>query len=165
MRDEDSVRAAFDVGIARAVIGTRAVESPEFVARLVERFGGERIAVGIDARDGLVATRGWKTTTSIRAIDFAKQVEALGARVIIFTDIATDGMLQGPNLPALEAICEATSLDVIASGGISSREDLLRIEALGRVHGAIIGKALYDGLITGPLRPLACPNEPMPAKP
>lgn len=158
MRDIGSVRAALDAGVSRVVIGTRAAEAPDFVAELVREFGGERIAVGIDARDGFVATKGWKTTTTLRAGDFAEQIEGLGVRHIIFTDIATDGMLRGPNLPALESMCSATSMNVIASGGISCREDLVRIEATGRVHGAIIGKALYDGLITGPLRPLAGAN-------
>lgn len=152
MRSPEAVERALAAGVSRVVLGTRAAESLDFVARMVALHGSERIAVGLDARDGFVAIKGWQEATSWPAIDFARQVEQVGAGVLIYTDIATDGMLQGPNLPALVEMAEATSLPVIASGGVSSRADLEALAATGKMHGAIIGKALYDGKITGPLR-------------
>lgn len=154
MRSLDIIRQALEAGVARVVLGTRAAESLDFLREAVAAFGGERIAVGIDARDGFVAVKGWKEATPLRATTFAKQAAELRPAAIIHTDIATDGMLQGPNLHALHEIASTVPVPVIASGGVSSREDLRSLEALGCLHGAIIGKALYDGLITGPLRPL-----------
>ncbi len=152
MRSSEAVEAAFAAGVSRVVLGTRAAESLEFIAEVSTRHGSERIAVGIDARDGFVSTRGWQTATSLRATDFARQVENAGAGILIYTDIATDGMLQGPNLPALREMLETSSLPLIASGGVSCRADLDALALLPNIHGAIIGKALYDGKITGHLR-------------
>ena len=152
IRDEASVERALQAGASRVVIGTRAAEEPEFVARCVERFGGMRVAVGIDARDGLVAVKGWTEVTNLPAIDFAREMHALGAGAIIFTDIATDGMLQGPNFESVEEMVRAVDCPVIASGGVSSALDLARLERIPGLSGAIIGRALFDGLITGALR-------------
>lgn len=152
IRDEAAVERALDAGAARVVIGTRAAEEPDFVARCVKQFGGERIAVGIDARDGFVAVKGWTEVTSLTAVDFAREMHALGAGAIIFTDIATDGMLQGPNFQSVEEMVRAVDCPVIASGGVSSALDLARLENIPGLSGAIIGRALFDGRITGALR-------------
>lgn len=151
MRDSESVSAALSAGVRRVVLGTRACESPEFVREMCQKFGGDRIAVGIDSRDGLVAIKGWKETTPRKATELALEVQNAGARTIIATDIATDGMLAGPNLAALGALGGILDCDLIASGGVSSADDLGRLAALGCIHGAIIGKALYDGRIPLPL--------------
>ena len=152
LRDEDAIERALGAGVARVVIGTRAAESPDFIARAVRRFGGDKIAVGIDARDGMVAVKGWTETTAVTAADLAKSVAADGVAAVIYTDIATDGMLQGPNLAATKAMVASTPCPVIASGGVSSAADLAALENITGLSGAIIGKALFDGRITGHLR-------------
>jgi phosphoribosylformimino-5-aminoimidazole carboxamide ribotide isomerase len=152
IRDEAAIERALGAGISRVVIGTRAAAGDDFVARAVARFGGEKIAVGIDARDGMVAVKGWTETTGISALDLAGQAAKDGAAAIIYTDIATDGMLQGPNLDATAGMVEAVSAGVIASGGVSSATDLARLDEIKGLSGAIIGRALFDGLIRGNLR-------------
>jgi phosphoribosylformimino-5-aminoimidazole carboxamide ribotide isomerase len=145
MRDESAISQALDAGVARVVIGTRASESIEFVAAMVAQFGPDRIVVGIDARNGCVAVRGWTETSPRLAVDLAREVEAAGARTIIYTDIATDGMLTGPNFDALTEMASTIHSDLIASGGIATTADLTRLAAMPGITGAIIGKALYDG--------------------
>jgi len=152
VRDEAAIERALGAGAARVVIGTRAAESVDFVAQAIDRFGGEKIAVGIDAKDGFVAVRGWTENTALPAVDLARRVAALGVGAIIYTDIATDGMLQGPNFDAVASLVGEVGCPVIASGGVSSSADLVRLEAIAGLHGAIIGKALFEGRITGPLR-------------
>jgi len=152
LRDADSIARALAAGVTRVVIGTRAAESPDFLARAVERFGGDRIAVGIDARDGMVAVKGWTETTGLTAAVLARQAAAAGVAAIIYTDIATDGMLQGPNLEGTRAMVEETPCPVIASGGVSSARDLAALEDIGGLAGAIIGRALFDDRIRGNLR-------------
>jgi phosphoribosylformimino-5-aminoimidazole carboxamide ribotide isomerase len=152
MRSAEAVRRALDAGVRRVVVGTRAAESLDFIASLAAEHGSDRVAVGLDARDGFVAVKGWQEATLLRALDFATEVEKAGAGVLIYTDIATDGMLQGPNLGALREMRDHTGLPLIASGGVSSRADLDALAELEGLHGVIIGKALYDGLITPPLR-------------
>jgi phosphoribosylformimino-5-aminoimidazole carboxamide ribotide isomerase len=152
IRDEAAIERALGAGISRVVIGTRAAAGDDFVARAVSRFGREKIAVGIDARDGMVAVKGWTETTGISALDLAGQAAKDGAAAIIYTDIATDGMLQGPNLDATAGMVEAVSAGVIASGGVSSATDLARLDKIKGLSGAIIGRALFDGLIRGNLR-------------
>lgn len=152
MRDENAIRQALEAGVSRVVIGTKAAENPDFVRHAVSRFGGERIAVGIDARDGKVAVKGWAETTQVEAADLALELSAVGIGALIYTDIATDGMLQGPNLTAVAAITHAVSCPVIASGGVSSAGDLAALSQIAGLHGAIIGKALYDGRIHGNLK-------------
>ena len=152
LRDEAAIERALAAGVARVVIGTRAAESPDFIARAVERFGGDKIAVGIDARDGMVAVQGWTLTTGLSALDLARGAAAAGAAAIIYTDITTDGMLQGPNLAATAEVVRAVPIGVIASGGVSSAADLVKLEQIGGLAGAIIGRALFDGRIQGRLR-------------
>jgi phosphoribosylformimino-5-aminoimidazole carboxamide ribotide isomerase len=149
LRSLEAVRAVLDLGAAVAVLGTAAIRDPAFLEAACAAFPG-RIALGLDARAGLLAVSGWAEATSVRATDLARRAGDLPLHAIIYTDILRDGMLEGPNLAELGAVAAATSIPVIASGGISSIEDLraLRtLEAAG-VRGAIIGKALYDGRLT-----------------
>ncbi|MEO1403064.1 MAG: 1-(5-phosphoribosyl)-5-[(5-phosphoribosylamino)methylideneamino]imidazole-4-carboxamide isomerase [Cyanobacteria bacterium J06635_1] len=146
LRDQDRVSGLFDLGVQYAILGTVAVESPELVGELSQRFPG-RIFVGIDAREGKVATRGWLETSEVMAIDLAQRMGTLGAAAIIYTDIKRDGTLQGPNLNALRELASVIDTPVIASGGVSSLSDLLSllgVAPLG-VTGVIVGKALYTG--------------------
>ena len=150
LRTPEALAAVIEAGAARAIIGSAALEDPEFLSKAVELYG-ERIAVGIDARDGYVQTRGWVETTKVLAVDLAKAVVAAGVRSVIYTDTATDGMLKGPNLSQLAAICDAIpSCAVTASGGVSSPYDVENLKALDRpnLRAVICGKALYDGLTT-----------------
>lgn len=147
LREADTVARTLDEGVSRAVIGTRAAEDPAFVGNLV-RSHGDRIAVGIDARDGMVAVKGWVEVTGVSALDLARKMESLGVRTLIYTDIATDGMLRGPNLPALEAMLQAVRCDVIASGGVANLTHIDTLVDLAKKHsnlaGVITGKAIYE---------------------
>lgn len=143
IRDEETVEYLLGLGVSRCIIGTKAVEEPAFVHRLIERFGAERIVVGVDARDGLVAVEGWGKLSSLTAAELCLQMKELGVRHVIYTDISRDGMLTGPNVEATKRLAEQTDLDIIASGGISCMEDLERLEEAG-ISGVIIGKALYE---------------------
>lgn len=147
IRSMAQVARYLDAGVSRVIIGSKAVEDPAFVAEAVQQYG-DQIAVGIDAKDGLVATRGWLAVSDQNYLTVADQMAQLGVKTIIFTDIAKDGTLMGPNLEQLQAIAaKVPDLQIIASGGISSREDLEAVKALG-VYGVISGKALYNGNIT-----------------
>ena len=151
IRTDDDIQALLDAGVARVILGTRAFAEPDALLRLTGKFGGGRIAVGIDARDGFVQVKGWVETTTTRATDLARQVARAGVAAIIYTDTATDGMLSGPNLAALAAIADAVpDCPIVASGGISSARDIAAIAALGRrnLNAAIISKALYDGRVS-----------------
>ncbi|MEM9977598.1 MAG: 1-(5-phosphoribosyl)-5-[(5-phosphoribosylamino)methylideneamino] imidazole-4-carboxamide isomerase, partial [Cyanobacteria bacterium P01_D01_bin.2] len=146
LRDRNRVQALFKLGVQYAILGTVAVENPDLVGDLSAEFPG-RIFVGIDARDGRVATRGWLETSTVMADDLAQRMGDLGAAAIIYTDIQRDGTLKGPNLKALRALAGKINTPVIASGGVSSMGDLLSllgVAPLG-VSGVIIGKALYTG--------------------
>ncbi len=150
LRSDGDVRRMLEAGVVRVILGTRALDDEEALRRLVGLHGGARVAVGIDARDGWVQVKGWVETTRVRAVDLARRVAALGVTTVIYTDTATDGMLTGPNLTAVEALCQAADCDVIASGGIGGPADLRALAALKRPNlvGAIVGKALYDGRAT-----------------
>ena len=145
VRNMEDLDAVFSLGVYRAVIGSAAVTAPEFVREAAARYG-DRIAVGIDALDGKVRTAGWVQDSGLDYLDFAKNMEYLGVKNIIFTDIATDGALSGPNLVRLDALRRAVSCHITASGGVSSNHDLrdLRDHAM---DGAIIGKAFYAGAV------------------
>ena len=147
LRRRSQVEAALQMGVTRVVLGTKACDSTDFVSALIQDFH-TRIVVGIDARDGLVAVKGWTEQTRLTAIEFAQQVTRLGVHNIIFTDVSTDGMLAGPNYTAISAVCAAVSCNVIASGGI---EDVVRLQHIAKglpnLVGVVIGKALYDGRI------------------
>ena len=145
LRTDDDLRAALEAGVARVILGTRAVAEPDMLVSLVGEFG-EAIAVGIDARNGRVQVRGWVETTEHAATELAARVSGTGVSTLIYTDTARDGMMEGPNLEAMAKVCDATTCNVIASGGITSAQDLRALAALGRTNmtGAIVGKALYE---------------------
>ncbi len=147
MRSEAAIRAAFDAGVARVIIGTRAAESLDFVRDMAREFGGSRIAVGIDAKNGIVSVKGWTEESALSALDLARRAEDAGAGTIIYTDIATDGMMQGPNFSEMETMLGALQCQLIASGGVSSADDVHRLARMTGLYGCIIGKALYDGAI------------------
>lgn len=150
IRTDEDIEKLLATGVCRVILGTRACEHPEELARLVQKFGGQRIAVGIDARAGKVQTKGWVETTDIEAVDLAKKVDAAGVGTIIYTDTARDGMLDGVNAFEMGKICSAVSCNVVASGGVSSVEDIQRLAALNcaNLTGAIVGKALYEKTVT-----------------
>lgn len=147
LRTDDDVARMLDAGLARVIIGTRAIDGEAALTKLVAKHGGEKIAVGIDARDGWVQVKGWVETTKIRATDLAQRVCGLGVGTIIYTDTATDGMLKGPNVGAMDLLCQSVTCQVIASGGVSRPEDVRALTALKHKNllGAIVGKALYEG--------------------
>ena len=150
LRTPEALAAVIEAGAARAIIGSAALDDSEFLSKAVELYG-EKIAVGIDARDGYVQTKGWVETTRVKATDLAAAVARLGVKTIICTDTATDGMLGGPNLTQMAAICDAApTCAVTASGGVSSPFDVENLKALERANlrAAIVGKALYDGRTT-----------------
>ena len=145
MRSMADLEAADAMGVSRMVIGSAAVRDPAFVRAAVERYGA-RIAVGIDALDGIVKTAGWVESSGLDYLEFARSMEDIGVKVIIFTDIATDGMLTGPSFDRLAALQTAVSCDLVASGGVTELDDIKRLRDMG-LYGAIIGKAYYAGTI------------------
>ena len=150
LRTPEALAAVIEAGATRAIIGSAALENPEFLAQAVDLYG-DKIAVGIDARNGFVQTRGWVETTKTLATDLATAVAKAGVKTIIYTDTATDGMLGGPNLTQMAAICDAApTCQITASGGVSSPFDIENLKALERpnLRAAIVGKALYDGRTT-----------------
>ncbi|MGB8170231.1 MAG: 1-(5-phosphoribosyl)-5-[(5-phosphoribosylamino)methylideneamino]imidazole-4-carboxamide isomerase [Chthoniobacteraceae bacterium] len=153
IRTTTAVQRAIDAGVSRVIIGTRAAESLDFVRETAREFGSQRVAVGIDAKNGLVSVKGWTEESALSALDLAKRAEDAGAGTIIYTDIATDGMLQGPNFAETQKMLEALDCQLIASGGVSSAADVERLAQMPGLYGCIIGKALYDGAVN--LRDLA----------
>lgn len=145
MRSMADLEAADAMGVSRMVIGSAAVRDPAFVRAAVERYGA-RIAVGIDALDGIVKTAGWVESSGLDYLEFARSMEDIGVKVIIFTDVATDGMLTGPSFDRLAALQKAVSCDLVASGGVTELDDIKRLRDMG-LYGAIIGKAYYAGTI------------------
>ena len=149
LRSIEAVEAAFKLGVARVIIGTAAYENMEFLRLLCEKFPG-KIVVGIDARQGKVAVKGWKETTELDAVELAKSCERAGASRIIYTDIGRDGTQEGVNLDETLKIAQAVHLPIIASGGVATRADVLRLLPLERhgVEGVIVGRALYTGSVS-----------------
>ncbi|WP_338471825.1 1-(5-phosphoribosyl)-5-[(5-phosphoribosylamino)methylideneamino]imidazole-4-carboxamide isomerase [Niallia sp. XMNu-256] len=146
IRTEEDVAHYLENGVARVIIGSMAISNPEFAIDMIKKYG-KQIAIGIDAKDGFVATHGWLNTSEARAVDVGKRFADAGCETFIFTDIATDGMLSGPNIEAVKTMAAETGKSVIASGGVSSLQDLIHLkefESQG-VSGAIIGKAIYEG--------------------
>ncbi|NLX90116.1 MAG: 1-(5-phosphoribosyl)-5-[(5-phosphoribosylamino)methylideneamino]imidazole-4-carboxamide isomerase [Firmicutes bacterium] len=148
IRDRDSAEETFRLGVSKIILGTIAVQKPQLVRQLVEEFG-TRILVGIDARDGMVAVQGWTERSRIKALDLALQMQELGVAEIIYTDIARDGTLEGPNFSALKEMAGVLDIPLIASGGVSSMDDLRRLKELEHlgISGVIVGQALYTGNI------------------
>ncbi|SFI54335.1 1-(5-phosphoribosyl)-5-[(5-phosphoribosylamino)methylideneamino]imidazole-4-carboxamide isomerase [Jannaschia pohangensis] len=146
IRDLATIEAWLSKGLARVILGTVAVENPDLVREAARAFPG-KVAVGIDARGGRVATRGWAEETDVMATDLARRFEDAGVAAIIYTDIDRDGAMGGPNVEATDALARAVSIPVIASGGVSSLADLQALRDKGTIAGAISGRALYDGAI------------------
>jgi phosphoribosylformimino-5-aminoimidazole carboxamide ribotide isomerase len=146
IRDMATIEMWLHKGIARVILGTVAVENPDLVHQAARAFPGQ-VAVGLDARGGLVATKGWAEQTDIAVTDLASAFEDAGVAAIIYTDIDRDGAMQGPNVAATEALARATTIPVIASGGVSSLADLTTLRDTGVIAGAISGRALYDGAL------------------
>jgi phosphoribosylformimino-5-aminoimidazole carboxamide ribotide isomerase len=149
---DDAARALEEWGVGRVIAGTVAVKDPSVVAAMLDRFGPERVIVGIDARDGVVKVSGWEEGSGLDAIVLGRAMRALGIVSCVFTDISKDGMLQGPNLPATVAFAEATGLQTIVSGGISCLDDLRAAHAANHpgLEGVIVGKALFDHRFEAP---------------
>jgi phosphoribosylformimino-5-aminoimidazole carboxamide ribotide isomerase len=148
IRDEASIKLLLGVGLSRLVIGTLALKEPDWFRSVARKYPG-KLALGIDAKQGMVATDGWLHTSSQRAIDLAQQFAAEPIAAIIYTDIARDGMLAGPNLQAMQEMNDAVEIDVVASGGVTTVDDVKNLAAL-RMAGCIIGRALYEGNLTLP---------------
>ncbi|TCP43275.1 1-(5-phosphoribosyl)-5-[(5-phosphoribosylamino)methylideneamino]imidazole-4-carboxamide isomerase [Rhodovulum marinum] len=146
IRDMATIERWLDKGLARVILGTVAVENPDLVREAARAFPG-KVAVGIDARKGRVATKGWAEETDVMATDLARAFEDAGVAAIIYTDIDRDGAMAGPNVEATEALARAVSIPVIASGGVSSLADLVALRDTGVIAGAISGRALYDGAL------------------
>lgn len=149
IRSEEDVAAYLNNGVDRVILGSSAINDPEFTKAMLNKYG-EKIAIGIDARDGYVATEGWLETSKVTAEALAKELARHGAEVFIFTDISRDGMLSGPNTEAIAQLARATGKEVIASGGVSSLEDLSHLKQFEKdgIAGAIVGKALYTNQFT-----------------
>lgn len=143
IRTIENIEEVMKLGVYRAIIGTKAVENPEFIREAVTKFGADHIVVGIDAKDGYVAIEGWEKLSDKTALSMALAMKDMGVQTIIYTDISKDGMLQGPNIEQTQLISDKTGIDIIASGGVSCMEDLQKISDAG-IHGAIIGKAIYE---------------------
>jgi len=152
LRTLEAIEAALALGADRVVLGTAAVYQPELVARALARFGPERIVAGIDARRGLVATHGWQQTSQVTAAELGRAMRRLGVLRAVYTDVSRDGMLAGANVEATAALARATGLGVIASGGVASLDDVIRLRARAGdgIEGVIVGQALYRGTLSLP---------------
>lgn len=145
IRTIENIESKINCGAERIILGTAAVKNPELVKEAVKKYG-DKIAVGIDAKDGMAAVEGWEEVSSISALDLCRKMEELGVKTVIYTDISKDGMMNGPNIEATKNIIENTNLNIIASGGISSIRDLENVNKIN-AYGVIIGKALYNGAV------------------
>ncbi|MDD5935108.1 MAG: 1-(5-phosphoribosyl)-5-[(5-phosphoribosylamino)methylideneamino]imidazole-4-carboxamide isomerase [Clostridiales bacterium] len=143
IRSIQDIEHKLGLGVSRVIIGTKAVESPQFVREIISVFGADQIVIGIDAKSGMVAIEGWEKVSNYNAVSLALEMKEMGVKNIVYTDIAKDGMLQGPNVEHTKAMVDATGLNIIASGGVSCMKDLEELSLIN-VSGAIIGKALYE---------------------
>lgn len=146
VRDMKTAEAWIEAGVSRVILGTLALEKPEIVRELCKAHAG-KIALGIDARAGMVATHGWLKTSTTSATDLAKSFEDAGIAAIIYTDISRDGLMEGPNVEETVKLAEAVSIPVIASGGVSKMDDIIALRSSGKLEGVVVGRALYDGVI------------------
>lgn len=146
IRSLETIQGYLENGVSRVIIGTAAITDREFLKEAIQQYG-ERIVVSLDARDGFIATDGWTDTSDTKALDLVQELESLGLQTIVYTDIAKDGMLEGPNIIEQREIHQATTMQVIASGGITTTADIQAL-AEEKLYGAIIGKALYDGKLS-----------------
>jgi len=147
VRSLEAAQRLLAAGAARVVVGTRAVQDRDFLSDLVKRFGGDKVAVSVDTKGGKVAVKGWAEVSELNALEFVRQIDRAGIGSVIFTDIATDGMLSGPNFVALEKVLAITRCEVVSSGGVATIEHVRQLAAIPGLHGAIIGKALFDGTV------------------
>lgn len=146
IRTIKDIEHKLSLGVNRVIIGTKAVNDPAFIKEAITKFGAERIVIGIDAKDGMVAIEGWEKISSYHAVSLAQEMKKMGVKTIVYTDIAKDGMLQGPNISYTKEMVQATGLDIIASGGVSSLKDIEKLQEI-KVYGAIVGKALYENRV------------------
>jgi len=148
VRTQALIKELLNKGVRRVILGTNAL-TLDFLARAIKQFGSSRIVAGIDSRDGKVAVRGWKETTDVSALELAREMEKIGVKHIVFTDIKRDGMLSGPNFKSIKAMACAVDVPVIASGGVSKLKDIVHLKNLEKygVSGVVIGKALYTGAL------------------
>ena len=146
IRSVQDIENKLNMGVGRVILGTKAAENPYFIKEAVLRFGQDKIVVGIDAKNGMVATDGWEKVSNYNAVQLALEMKEMGVKTIIYTDIARDGMLLGPNLVHTREMVEKTQMDIIASGGVSSMKDLDDLNAIP-VYGVVVGKALYENRI------------------
>ena len=144
IRDEERIRRYIDAGVGRVILGTIAAKDPAFVEEMVKKYG-EKIAVGVDAKDGKVAVSGWLETTELDSFEFCEKMRDIGVRSIIYTDISKDGAMTGTNIEAYEKLAEIEGLDIVASGGICSEEEIVKLGSI--TWDAILGKSLYDGVL------------------
>lgn len=147
IRTIEDIRVQLERGVDRVILGSAAIKNKALVKEAVETFGADKIVVGVDAKNGMVAVEGWLEVTDTSALIFCKELEKMGVETVIYTDIAKDGMMQGPNIEETKKLVDETNLKIVASGGVSSLEDLKALDAI-KVHGAIIGKAIYTGAIS-----------------
>ena len=145
IRDEERIQKYIDCGVGRVILGTVAVENFAFVEQMAKKYG-DKIAVGVDAKDGYVAIHGWKTVTDINSIDFCKKLRDAGVKTVIYTDISKDGGMAGTNIDVYKQLSKIEGLDIVASGGITFYDELTTLDQMG-TYGAILGKALYEGLL------------------
>ncbi len=145
LRTITDIERAIEQGASRVIIGTAAIEQPELVSEVIERWGSERVAVGLDARDGKVATHGWQNKTNLTPLELGKQMVERGVTHALYTDVNRDGLLQGVNVESTAMLAQETGMQVIASGGVGSLDDIKRLKATGVVAGAVTGMALYEG--------------------
>lgn len=146
IRTLENIKDRLDAGVARVIIGTKAVTDPKFVAEAIKEFGADKIVVGLDGRDGKAATHGWENESDLTILDLARDFAAMGVKTIVYTDISRDGMLSGPDIMYTEKLIDETAIDIIASGGIATSNDLEILEQIG-AEGAILGKSLYENKI------------------
>lgn len=146
IRTIEDIELQLSRGVNRVILGSAAIKNQALVKEAIETFGSDKIVVGVDAKQGLVAIEGWLEVTDTTALSFCKTLEKMGVKTVIYTDISKDGMMQGPNIEETKRLVDETGLDIIASGGVSCMDDLKALEQIG-VYGAIIGKAIYTGAI------------------
>lgn len=145
IRSEEVIKKYLDAGVFRVILGTAAVQNPAFLEEMVQKYG-EKIAVGVDIKDGMVAIKGWTEVSCESCFDFCEKLQKIGVKTIICTDISKDGLLSGTNLELYKALSEKFSVDIVASGGMTTLEDVKKLSDMG-LYGAILGKALYTGNI------------------
>lgn len=146
IRTMEDIERVLSYGINRVIIGTKAVKDPSFVEEAVKRFGADRIVVGVDAKNGMVAIEGWEKVSDKSALSMCLSMKEMGVKNIVYTDISKDGMLMGPNVAMTQELTDKTGMNIIASGGVASMEDLRNLNAAG-IKGAIIGKAIYENRV------------------